>query len=74
MSVVTLIYMSEDNSSLGLFLDKSLFLDQTDAINEPADPVYGWLNCVISVLNIVVNSWAIPVLRTKENELTSNLV
>ena len=75
-----------DNSSLGLFMDNTgpdlvmnnssfgLFLDQTTAINEPVDHVYGWLSCVIGVLTIAVNSWAIWVLRTKVNELTSNLL
>ena len=74
MSAVILTDMSEDNSSLGVFLDNSLFLDQTDAINEPADPVYGWLKCLIGVLTILVNTWAIKIIGTNEKDLTSNLV
>ena len=65
---------SEVNSSL--FMNNTslgLFMDQTNAINQPVDAVYGWLN-VISILTIVVNSWAIQTLKAKVNELTSSLV
>ena len=76
----------QDNSSMGLFMDNSspglvmddrsigLFLDETSAINQPVRPVYGWLTSGISVITVLVNSWAIHVQRSKENELTSNLV
>ena len=64
-----------DNSSEGLFLDNSsLFLDQATAINQPVDSINWLVQCVISVLTIVVNSGAIRVLTNKENELTSNIV
>ena len=64
-----------DDSSEGLFLeDSSLFLNQTTAINQPVDSAYWVLQCVISVLTIGVNSWAIRLLMNKEKELTSNIV
>ena len=60
--------MTEENTSFGLFLDKSYL------INQVVEPTYGWLNCVISVITTLVNIWAIRVLRKKENDSMTNLV
>ena len=49
--------MKENKSSLGLFLD------QSEMINQTVDHI--WMNCAICVLTIIVNIWAIRVLKTK---------
>ena len=60
--------MAGVNTSLGLFLD------QPSLINQVVEPAYGWLNCVISLITIIVNIWAVRVLRKKESESLTNLV
>ena len=50
---------------LDLDQDMDLFLDQTEVINQPVDHI--WLNCAICVVTIMVNIWAIRVLKTKED-------
>ena len=60
--------MQEHNNSFGLFLD------EPKVINKVSDPTDGGLNCAISIITIIVNMWAIRVLRTKENERMTNLV
>ena len=60
--------MAKTINSLGLFLD------EPNVVNEVVDPTYGWLNCAISIITIMVNMWAVRVLRTKENESMTNLV
>ena len=59
-------YMIENNRSRGLFMD------QHEIINQPGDQI--WLICSICVLNIMVNIWAIRVLKTKEDTLITKLI
>ena len=58
--------MIENNRSRGLFMD------QHEIINQPGDQI--WLICSICVLNIMVNIWAIRVLKTKEDTLITKLI
>ena len=59
--------MQENNRSLGLDQDLGLglSLDQTEMMNQPVDHI--WLSCAICVLTIMVNTWAIRVVKTKED-------
>ena len=41
-------------------------------INQPVDHI--WLNCTICVLTIMVNIWAIRVLKTREDNRITKLV
>ena len=66
MNKVSWTNMQEYNMSLGLFMD------QTKEINQPVDHI--WLICTICVFNIMVNIWAIRVLKTKEDTCTTKLV
>ena len=66
MSLVSWTNMQENNRSL------DLFLDQTQAINQPKDHI--WLICTASVLTVVMNLWTIRVLKTKEDTCTKKLV
>ena len=51
--------------------DKSLLLEATDVMNEPTDPTYGWVTCVVSIL---VNVWSIRLLKMKEDSKITKLV
>ena len=66
MSEVSWTNMQTNNNSLGLFLDP------TNVINQPVEHI--WLICAIYVLNIIVNIWAIRVLKTKEDTCITKLV
>ena len=80
MSEVSWTNMRENNQSLGLGLDQDLdldldldlFPDQTELMNQPWDN--NWLNCIICVLTITVNIWAMKVLKSKEDHCITRLV
>ena len=82
MSLVSWTNMQENNRSLDLDLDLDLdpdldldldlFMDQTEVINQHSNNI--WLTCVICVLAITVNIWAMKVLKTKEVHCITKLV
>ena len=52
----------------------SLFLEDTQPINLPVEPLYAWFTLSQSLVTIILNSWGMVVMWTKESSGINNLL